>query len=422
MLDAGRFTHYAFMNAEQHRAAIRLALFVRDYLMKRLFLISLAFIVLAGCQKQTENNLAAGIPSQVVAAESTIQAVGTINDEVSNSRKNAITHAVQQISPAVVGINVTQLRRVYSGSRFSDDSFFRQFFDMSPYTMPVKSLGSGFLISADGKILTNQHVVDEADEIIVTLVDGSHHNAKVIGQDYVTDIALLQMEGEDFPFVELGNSDDVIIGEWAIAIGNPFGLFDLNAKPTVTVGVISAKEQNFGRQENRRIYQNMIQTDASINQGNSGGPLANALGQVIGINTFIFTGGGSGSIGLGFAIPINRVKSIVGELEKSGEVNRRYYTGLEVKNLTPFLARYLQLQSAHGVIVTGVEERSPAARANVKVGDVILQVNGEAVSNTQDIITIIETADLRAGDKLNLKLNRNSRELDLQVRLEDLPN
>jgi serine protease Do len=214
----------------------------------------------------------------------------------------------------------------------------------------------------------------------------------------------------------------VIIGEWAIAIGNPFGLFDLNAKPTVTVGVISAMGQNFGRQENRRVYQNMIQTDASINQGNSGGPLANALGQVIGINTFIFTGGGSGSIGLGFAIPINRVKSIVSELEKSGQVNRRYYTGLEVQNLTPFLARYLQLRSTRGVMVTGVEDRSPAARANVKVGDVILQVNGETVNDTKDIITIIETADLRAGDKLNLLVNRNGRELELQVRLEDLPN
>ncbi len=391
-------------------------------MMKRVFLFFLVSVVAVGCQKKSENKLASSIPAQVVVAESTVQDIGSANDEVSNSRRNAITSAVQQISPAVVGINVTQMRRVYRQSPFADDPFFRQFFDMSPYTQPVKSLGSGFIINADGKIITNQHVVDDADEIIVTLVDGSHHNAKVIGQDYVTDIALLQMDGIGYPFVELGNSDDVIIGEWAIAIGNPFGLFDLNAKPTVTVGVISAMGQNFGRQENRRIYQNMIQTDASINQGNSGGPLANALGQVIGINTFIFTGGGSGSIGLGFAIPINRVKSIVSELEKSGQINRRYYTGLEVQNLTPFIARYLQLKSARGVMVTGVEERSPASRANVKVGDVILQVNSQAVNDTKDIITIIETADLRAGDKLNLLVNRNGNEVDLQVRLEDLPN
>ena len=390
--------------------------------MKKAFLIFLAFIALAGCRKNSDDKIAAAIPAQVVAAESTVQDLGAANDEVSNSRRNAITRAVHQISPAVVGINVTQQRRVYRNSPFSDDPFFRRFFDMSPYTTPVKSLGSGFLISADGKIITNQHVVDEADEIIVTLVDSSHHKAKVIGQDYVTDIALLQMEGSGYPFVELGNSDAIIIGEWAIAIGNPFGLFDLNAKPTVTVGVISATGQNFGQQENRRVYQSMIQTDASINQGNSGGPLANALGQVIGINTFIFTGGGNGSIGLGFAIPINRVKSIVSELEKSGQVNRRYYTGLEVQNLTPFLARYLQLKSARGVMVTGVEERSPAARANVKVGDVILQVNSQTVNDTKDIITIIETADMRAGDKLNLRVNRNGHEVDLQVRLEDLPN
>lgn len=390
---------------------------------KKIILIAILFVALAGCQKKAEQTTATSVPAQVVAVPHPSQNLSSTNDEILLSRQNAITRAVDRISPTVVGINVTSLRQVYGRSPFSSDPFFRYFFDELPYTVPVKSLGSGFLISADGKILTNQHVVDGANEIIVTMVDGSHHNAKIIGQDGITDIALLQISDSGFPFVEFGNSDDVIIGEWAIAFGNPFGLFDLNAKPTVTVGVISAKGQNFGRQENRRIYQNMLQTDASINQGNSGGPLANALGQVIGINTFIFTGGNSGgSIGLGFAIPINRVKSILREIQQYGQVNRRYWTGLEVQNLTPFLARYLQLSSARGVIVTGVEDRSPAEKAHVHVGDVILMVNGETIRNTDDIVTIIETADLRAGDKLNLRVKRNGRELDLQVRLEDLPN
>lgn len=390
-------------------------------MIKKLILLAAVVIALGACQKKAEQAAGTSAPASVVVAQPAVRNRSTANDEISLSRQNAITRAVERISPAVVGINVTSLRQLYGRSPFWRDPFFRNFFDELPYTVPVKSLGSGFLISDDGKILTNQHVVDGANEIIVTMVDGSHHNAKIIGQDRVTDIAMLVIRGSGHPFVEFGDSDEVIIGEWAIAFGNPFGLFDLNAKPTVTVGVISAKDQNFGRQENKRIYQNMLQTDASINQGNSGGPLANALGQVIGMNAFIFTGSdGGGSIGLGFAIPINRVKKILQEIEQFGQVNRRYRTGLEVQDLTPFLARYLQLSSSRGVIVTGVEDNSPAERARVRVGDVILMVNGEAIRNTDDIVTIIETADLRAGDRLNLRVSRGGRDLDLQVKLESL--
>lgn len=398
--------------------------------MRKRVLIFLGVIALFGCQKpSSEPEVSTAISSQVIAKQDTGQSLRTdeaagasISDDIALSRRNAITRAVDRISPAVVGINVTSLRRVYSSNPFADDPFFRNFFEDLPYTTQVKSLGSGFLVSADGKILTNHHVINEANEIIVTMGDGSHHNARVIGQDRITDIALLKIDGDDFPFVEFGNSDDVIIGEWAIALGNPFGLFELNAKPTVTVGVISAKGQNFGRQEDRRVYQNMLQTDASINQGNSGGPLVNALGQVIGINTFIFSGNSGGSIGLGFAIPINKVKGVLRELEDNGQVNRRYYTGLEVQNLTSFLARYLQLPSARGVIITLVEDGSPADRANLRAGDVIVMVNGETIRNSLDIKTIIESSDLRAGDKLKLRIYRNGREFDVQVRLENPPN
>ncbi len=400
-------------------------------MMRKRILIFLGLIALLGCQKPSpEQEVSTAISSQVIAKQDTEQALrpddagasASISDEIALSRRNAITRAVDRISPAVVGINVTSLRRVYSNNPFANDPFFRNFFEDLPYTTQVKSLGSGFLVSVDGKILTNHHVINEANEIIVTMVDGSHQNARVIGQDRITDIALLKIDGNDFPFVEFGNSDEVIIGEWAIALGNPFGLFELNAKPTVTVGVISAKGQNFGRQEDRRVYQNMLQTDASINQGNSGGPLANALGQVIGINTFIFSGNSGGSIGLGFAIPINKVKGVLRELEDNGQVNRRYYTGLEVQNLTSFLARYLQLPSARGVIITLVEDGSPADRANLRAGDVILMVNGEAIRNSLDIKTIIESSDLRAGDKMGLRIYRNGREYDVQVRLENPPN
>lgn len=389
---------------------------------RRFLFFIVAAVVLVGCQKKAERGTVTSVPAPAAALQP-VRQVSTVSDQIALSRENAITRAVERVSPAVTGINVTSLRQVYGRSPFWSDPFFRYFFDELPYAVPVKSLGSGFLVSADGKILTNQHVVEGANEIIVTMVDGSHHNAKLIGQDRVSDIALLQIKGSGFPFVEFGDSDGVIIGEWAIAFGNPFGLFDLNAKPTVTVGVISAKGQNFGRQENRRIYQNMLQTDASINQGNSGGPLANALGQVVGMNTFIFTGGNSGgSIGIGFALPIKRVKKILREIEQYGQINRRYWTGLEVQDLTPFLARYLQLSSSRGIIVTGVDDASPAERARIRVGDVILAVNGEPIRNTDDLVTVIETADLRAGDSLTLRVNRGGRELDVQIKLGSLPN
>ena len=183
---------------------------------------------------------------------------------------------------------------------------------------PSRVLGPGYSSAPDGYIITNQHVVENADEVIVTLPGGKEYDAEVIGEDRVTDLAVLRIEGKHLPYSKLGDSDDIIIGEWVIALGNPFGLFDVNKQPTATVGIISAVDLDFGKELSGRVYQGMIQTDASINQGNSGGPLSNAEGEVIGINTFIFTGGGysEGSIGISFAIPINRAKGIDRGVEK----------------------------------------------------------------------------------------------------------
>ncbi|MBC8043628.1 MAG: trypsin-like peptidase domain-containing protein, partial [Rhizobacter sp.] len=243
------------------------------------------------------------------------QPVQTRGDEISNSRRNAITNAVAAASPAVVGINVTEVREYQTADPFRDP-FFDQFFGnrrrKSPtYRQEVKSLGSGFLISADGYIVTNAHVVanGNATKVVVTTTDKKRYDAKLIGTDVLMDIALLKIDVTSRVFLRLGNSDDATVGEWAIAIGNPFGLFEINDKPTVTVGVVSATGLDFPSDD--KSYKGMIQTDAAINSGNSGGPLLNANAEVMGVNTFIYTGGGQGSIGIGFAIPINRVKKIV---------------------------------------------------------------------------------------------------------------
>ena len=288
------------------------------------------------------------------------------------------------------------------------------------YRRRVKSLGSGVVISSDGYVVTNAHVVEGAEEIIVTLIGGKEYKAKLVGIDQVSDIALLKLKGKNFSYVRMGSSDDVIIGEWVIALGNPFGLFNVNYKPTATIGIISGYHLDFGRQHSGRVYQNMLQTDASINTGNSGGPLVNSSGEVIGINTFIFTGSNysEGSIGIGFAIPINRVKSIVSELKKHGKVDRTFKTGLSVQNIDSFLARYLDLPSTSGVIVTEVKRGSSARQAGIKVGDVIIKVNDKEIHSDDDIFAEIEGNFFKAGDTIKILLLRGRKKLEFNLELE----
>jgi len=345
----------------------------------------------------------------------------SLNDQISNHRQNAITRAVATASPTVVGINVTEVReytyRNPWSQMFGDDPFFRQFFGDKTYKQEIKGLGSGFLISPDGYILTNDHVAGNAKEITVTLTNKSKYKAKLVGTDLVSDIALLKIDGKDLPYIQLGNSDDVLIGEWVIAIGNPFGLFDISDKPTVTVGVVSATGMNLNAEQGR-IYRGMIQTDAAINQGNSGGPLLNSDGEVIGVNAVIFTPN-QGNIGLGFAIPINRVKSIVAELKKSGKVERNFWTGLEVQTVDARVAHYFDLAKAEGVIVTDVKRRSPADDSGFKPGDIIIEVNSEKVSNDDDIMGIVQNS--KAGDVLKMKIIRDKKFINLSLKLEKNP-
>lgn len=338
--------------------------------------------------------------------------------EILKSRENAITRAIEKVSPTVAGISATVVRE-YVRTPFFRDPLWRMLFPEQIYRQKIKNLGSGFLISSDGYVLTNSHVIEEADEISVSLSDGNTYAAEVVGQDQVSDIALLKLDGKDFPYAVLGNSDKIIIGEWVVALGNPFGLFNMKNKPTPTIGIVSGVDLDFGVQEGGRVYQDMIQTDAAINTGNSGGPLVNILGEVIGINTFIFTSSqySTGSIGIGFAIPINRAKNIVEELRKYGKIDRSFWTGLEVQNVNTLIAKYFNLKVTHGVIITDIDQDSPAQKAGLMIGDVIVEVNGRKVKSNNDIFRIIEEDFLKAGDMLTLKIVRGGETKMVSMRL-----
>ena len=339
-------------------------------------------------------------------------------DEISNSRKNILTETVEKVSPSVVGINVIEIKQ-YKDPFFSffDDPFFRQFFgDRGSTNREVKGLGSGYIISADGYIVTNDHVAGNATEVKVTLTDGRTFEAKVVGTDMASDICLLKIYGENLPFIESGNSDDIIIGEWVIALGNPFGLFELNEKPTVTVGVVSASGMNL-EPINERYYLNMIQTDAAINGGNSGGPLVNSLGEIIGMNTLIFTAGGNtGSIGLGFAIPINKVIRIVDELKEHGKINRDFEIGMRIQSIDEGVARYYDLNDTKGVIVTKVYSSSPADISGIEVGDIITEINDFKINNEHTIFGVFH--EFRTGQVIDVKIIRDHKKIIKQMKLE----
>lgn len=347
------------------------------------------------------------------------------NSEINYQRRNIITAAVEKISPAVVSVNVLQLHEIRMRSPFrSRDPILREIFPelfKDRYMEhQVESLGSGFLVSEDGYILTNDHVVTNAKKIVVTMEDGRKFDAVIVGTDQISDIALLKVESEEkLPFIKFGNSDDVIIGEWAIAIGNPFGLFEKYKKPTVTVGVVSAVDRDFGASEEGRYYEDMIQTDASINHGNSGGPLCNALGEAIGMNTFIYTGSrySEGSVGVGFAIPINRINRILDDLKTNHEVNRDFWVGIKVQNLNSVIARKIGFNSIEGVIVTSIDRKSPAEKSGLQLEDIILQIGDKKIKNDRDVFEVFYATDLKVGDELNIIIWRNGNTMTLPMKL-----
>lgn len=358
------------------------------------------------------------LPAAFREGRSGAAARDSISNLLYSQRSNAITRVVAGASPAVVGINVTEVREYRAWTPWGNDPFFSQFFGGNrTYLKEVKGLGSGFIISSDGYILTNDHVAGNAKEITVTLTNKEQYKAELVGTDLVSDITLLKIDGANLPFIPLGNSDEVLIGEWVIAFGNPFGLFEVGTKPTVTVGVVSALGMNL-QASGDRYYRNMIQTDAAINSGNSGGPLLNTLGEVIGVNAVIYTPN-QGNIGLGFAIPINKVKRIVEELRTKGRIERNFWTGLKVQSVDARVARYFELAKAEGVIISEVQPGSPGERAKLKPGDIILETNGEAVKDEEALLAIL--SEKRAGDVLQFKILRERKLMNAQMQLQRRP-
>lgn len=274
------------------------------------------------------------------------------------------------------------------------------FGDIPQREFKQRSLGSGFIISSDGYIFTNNHVVEQTDKILVKVSDGKEYEAKIIGTDAKTDIALIKIKHENnLPFVEIGDSDAARVGEWVIAIGNPFGL-----EQTVTAGIISAK----GRVIGAGVYDNFIQTDASINPGNSGGPLFNMAGKVIGINTAIVAQGQ----GIGFAIPINMAKSILDDLKTKGKVTRGWL-GISIQNITEDIAKNINHQNKNGALVSDVFKGDPADIAGIKVGDIITEINGKPVKDTHELLLTI--ASLHVGEKANIKALRDGKEILFKI-------
>ncbi len=338
-----------------------------------------------------------------------------VNSDITDSRENAITRTVSEVSKAVVGISVTEVREYRDP--FGDDPFFRQFFGDRSYKQEVQGLGSGFLISDDGYIITNDHVVGNATKVVVSMTNGEHLDAEIVGKDSYSDIAVLKVNKTGLPYIKLGNSDDVIIGEWVVAFGNPFGLFEVNQKPTVTVGVVSSMGMKLNSNQNR-FYRNMIQTDAPINSGNSGGPLVNSIGEVIGMNTLIYTGNSmaGGNIGLGFAIPMNKVKAIVDRIKKDGKIERNYDIGLRLQTVDKNIAQYFKLNNVQGAIVVNIEQGSMAAKEGILPEDIILSVNGEKIGSDADFWGLI--LDMNIGDKIKLKILRKGEEIEKTFELK----
>ncbi|MCK4653504.1 MAG: trypsin-like peptidase domain-containing protein [Candidatus Cloacimonetes bacterium] len=328
----------------------------------------------------------------------------TDTDEIYFSRKNAITNAVELVQPAVVSVNVIKTKIVRRRM-----GFFFGFYDEIPYN--IKGIGSGVILNEDGYILTNAHVVEGATEIKIILTDNRQFDGKLMGLDSVHDIAILKIKGKNLPYAKLGNSSELIIGEWAIAVGNPYGFLIKDSKPSVSVGVISAVNRDFAENEQGKIYRRMIQTDAAINQGNSGGPLVNIYGEVVGINTFIFSETG-GSIGIGFSIPINRVKKVANELIKYGKV-REIWFGFKVQDINPLLASHFKLESLDGVLVNYVQKNAPAYKAGLKKQDVIIEINGNHIRDAEDAELVV--SDVSVGDKMKMIVIRNGKKISLVI-------
>ena len=324
---------------------------------------------------------------------------------------DSIADIAEKVGPAVV--NIDTVRMVKTEYPFFDDPIFRHFFgeQFKEYTriIPQKGTGSGFIISQEGYILTNEHVVHKADKIKVSLSDGREFEGEVVGSDVTSDMAIVKIQADHLPTVTLGNSDELRVGEIVIAIGNPYGL-----QQTVTMGVVSAKDRSIPTEIDGHVYRNFIQTDTAINPGNSGGPLLNTKGEVVGINTAIIPY----AQGIGFAIPINIAKRNIDDLINLGRV-RTPWVGVYIQDVTPEIAEQFGLTEAKGVLVGDIVKDSPAEKSGIKRGDIITKVNDEEVNSAQELQDKIRSIDI--GEKARIEVVRDGKTINFMVKIGEMP-
>jgi S1-C subfamily serine protease len=381
--------------------------------------ISVAFVAsllpIPGCAQPAKKENVAGLEEPSLAAA---------DAAVTASRVNAIVTASAKCSPAVVTVNTVQTvrRRVFNPffSPFWQD-FFRDFTGapFQEYEEEIPSMGSGFIFDPKGYVLTAEHVIHGADKIEVTLPDGRTLPAEWLGSDYERDVAVLKVDAADLPFVKLGDSSDIMIGEWAIAVGNPFGHVVASASPTVSVGVISAlkRQMKSSGQGGFRVYEDLVQTDASINPGNSGGPLVNALGEAIGVNCTIITTSG-GSLGIGFAVPVNVAREAAQKIIARSKAGRAW-VGAYLVEVTPNVAKSFGLPNEEGLLIGDIDENAPAYEANIRRGDVILEVNGKKVNDVAGYDKAL--AAVTPGTAVSLSVRRDGRVMKGKVPTEARP-
>ncbi len=348
--------------------------------------------------------------------------------------EEAIVKVANIAGKAVVSISSEHTTKVRSGRRFyfnypggkspfGEDDPFRKFFEDFMGEMPEREykemgLGSGVIIDPDGYILTNEHVIMDGDKIKVTLPDGREFKAEVKGQDQRSDLAIIKINARNLPAVTLGDSSNLKIGQWVVAIGNPFGFAMENPEPTVTVGVISALHRSLGRALSRdKDYNDLIQTDAAINPGNSGGPLVNLRGEIVGINVAIFSTSG-GYQGVGFAIPINNAKRIISRLIEGKKVLYGWL-GVTVQDLTSDMAAYFGLPDKNGVLVAKVLAKSPAEKAGIKESDIIKGFDNKTINNVRELLSIVGSAEV--GKKIKVTVLRDKKEFSLEVEIGERP-
>ena len=325
---------------------------------------------------------------------------------VTASRRTAIVTAVTKASPAVVNISAVREQRTSF-----DDWFWGEI--PAPRRRSLREVGSGVIIDRNGHILTNHHVIKDADNITVTVADGREFIAQVVGYDYLSDLALLEVDTHTtLPEIQWGDSESLLIGEWVVAIGNPFGLSSGDAQPTVTVGIVSATQRVLTVEN--RYYENLIQTDASINPGNSGGALVNIHGELIGINTVIRSTSG-GSQGVGFAIPVNKAKQVIQQITEYGSVIPPDLA-LEVQTITEDLAEKLSTPFNTGVLVSEIDRRSPLEKAGIRRGDVIVSVSGHRVKSEEDFYAL--TRLLPISQSIDCEFNRRGKKRQTEFTLK----